>query len=113
MGAADASVLNSTAGSWHSPTKEDNQPAPLRVSVMQGVVNKMDNSYILKLPEWRRAREGPVQVRSKCACCAHLRLAPFSSGIAWATCFGMRAACCKWSRCPRKLCSVGAGLAAA
>ncbi|PRW58834.1 psbP domain-containing chloroplastic [Chlorella sorokiniana] len=27
-----------------------------------GVVNKMDNSYILRLPEWRRAREGPVQV---------------------------------------------------
>lgn len=27
-----------------------------------GVVNKMDNSYILKLPEWRRAREGPLQV---------------------------------------------------
>ncbi|KAI7840488.1 hypothetical protein COHA_005789 [Chlorella ohadii] len=30
-----------------------------------GVVNKMDNSYILKLPEWRRAREGPVQVRGR------------------------------------------------
>lgn len=27
-----------------------------------GVVNKMDNSYILKLPEWRRAKEPPVQV---------------------------------------------------
>lgn len=27
-----------------------------------GVINKMDNSYILRLPEWRRAKEGPVQV---------------------------------------------------
>ena len=27
-----------------------------------GVINKMDNSYVLRLPEWRRAKEGPVQV---------------------------------------------------
>lgn len=26
------------------------------------VVNRMDNSYVLRLPEWQRRREGPVQV---------------------------------------------------
>lgn len=27
-----------------------------------GVVSKMDTSYIARLPEWRRVKEGPVQV---------------------------------------------------
>ena len=47
------------------PASQPAQPSrnnPLMSHTRPAVVTKMDNSFILKLPEWRRAKEGPVQV---------------------------------------------------